>query len=158
MGFRSWYLWSGMLPFTSLLSRLLWPRATAGVLATYEGRLLAIDTGDYLMLPLGALESGETFAEAARREASEETGVDVELGDCVDERINVYGGVERLFSASPTREAPLADPSWEGEPTWIPLEEVTDRRWRFDRPVGRYVDALVDGADEDVGHGPTTDG
>ena len=144
MGLRSWYLWKGGRPFAALFGRLIWPRATAGVLVLHDGRLLAIDTGDYLMLPVGGLEAGESFAEAARREAREETGVDATLGDCVDEGTNAYGGVERLFVGEPTRETPLSEPSWEGEPTWIPLDDARERRWRFERPVGRYLDSVLD--------------
>lgn len=142
MGLRAWYLWKGGLPFASLLGRLFWPRATAGALVTHEDRVLAIDTGDYLMLPMGGLAYGETFAEAARREASEETGVELELGDCIEEGTNAYGGVERVFAAEPARDAPLTDGSWEGRPTWIPISEASTRQWRYDRPVAAYLSEL----------------
>lgn len=140
MGLRSWYLWKGGRPFAALFGRLIWPRATAGVLVLDDDRVLAIDMGDYLMLPVGGLEAGETFADAARREAREETGVDVALLDTIQEGTNAYGGVERLFVGEPRRETPLLDPSWEGTPTWISIADARHRRWRFDRPVGRYLD------------------
>lgn len=143
MGLRSWYLWKGGLPFAALFGRLVWPRATAGALVLHDDCVLAIDTGDYLMLPVGGLEAGETFTNAARREAREETSVDVVLGDCVNEGLNAYGGVERLFVGKPRRETPLAEPSWEGTPTWISLDIAHERRWRFDRSVGRYLDSLA---------------
>jgi 8-oxo-dGTP pyrophosphatase MutT (NUDIX family) len=149
MGLRSWYLWKGGRPFAALFGRLVWPRATAGVLVLHDDHVLAVDTGDYLMLPVGGLEAGESFVEAARREAREETGVDVAVGECVDEGTNAYGGVERLFVGEPTHDTPLAEPSWEGEPTWIPVADARERRWRFDRPVGRYLDTVLDGDDPD---------
>lgn len=142
MNFRSWYLWKGGLPFASLLGRLFWPRPSAGAVVIHDQSVLAIDTGDYLMLPVGGLQYGETFGDAARREVREETGVDVQIREQLDEGINAYGGVEVLFVGEPMNEIPDPDPSWEGRPTWIPFEEVSDRTWRFDRTVGDYLDSL----------------
>lgn len=144
MGLRSWYLWKGGRPFASLFGRLIWPRSSAGALVVHDGRVLAVDTGDYLMLPLGGLAHGETFADAARREAREETGVDVELGARVAEGTNAYGGVEAVFAAEPRHE-PSPGRSWEGSPVWVPIDEVGERRWRFDRPVDEYVATLRSG-------------
>ncbi|EJN61653.1 NUDIX domain-containing protein [Halogranum rubrum] len=149
MGLRSWYLWKGGLPFAALFGRLIWPRATAGVLVLHDDCVLAIDTGDYLMLPVGGLEAGETFTDAAHREAREETGVDVVLGDCVNEGLNAYGGVERLFVGEPKRETPLAESSWEGRPTWVSFDDAQERRWRFDRPVGRFLDSVAENATDE---------
>jgi ADP-ribose pyrophosphatase YjhB (NUDIX family) len=141
MGLRSWYLWKGGRPFASLFGRLLWPRPSAGALVVHDGQVLAVDTGDYLMLPLGGLAHGETFADAARREAREETGVDVELSERVASGTNAYGGVEMVFAAEP-RSDPSPSRSWEGVPVWVPLDDVAGRRWRFGRPVAEYVASL----------------
>ncbi len=140
MNFRTWYLWKGGLPFASLLGRLFWPRPSAGAVVTHDEAILAVDTGEYLMLPVGGLQYGETFADAARREAREETGLDVRINEQLDQGVNAYGGVEVLFAGEPASEVLAPDPSWEGRPTWIPFEEVPHRTWRFDRPVAEYLD------------------
>lgn len=140
---RSIFFWWGGHPFAVLLSSLVWPRATAGVLVVEDGRLLAVDAGAYLMLPVGGLTYGESFAEAARREAREEAGVEVELGSRLAEGHNAYGGVEVLFRASLVGGEP--QPTVSGDPAWVPLDRVADRRWRFDRDVEALVAEMTDG-------------
>lgn len=140
---RSLFFWWGGHPFAVLLSRLVWPRATAGVLVVEDGRLLAVDAGAYLMLPVGGLGYGESFADAARREAREETGVDVALESRLAEGHNAYGGVEVLFRASLAGGDPESTVS--GEPTWVPLDRVGEHRWRFDRDVASLVAEATDG-------------
>lgn len=135
---RSWFFWWGGHPFAVALCRLLWPRATAGVVVVEDQHVLAVDTGRYLMLPVGGLRYGESFAVAARREAREEAGVDVETGERIHEGANAYGGVEVFYTASLMGEE-LAE-TVSGDPTWVPLEDVADRRWRFDRDVARLID------------------
>lgn len=137
---RSLFFWWGGYPFAVLLSKLFWPRATAGALVVDEGRLLAIDTGAYLMLPVGGLAYGESFADAARREAREEAGVAITLGDRIQEGHNAYGGVEVLFTARLAGDQPA--PTVSGTPTWVPLDSVGDHRWRFDRDVATLVEQV----------------
>lgn len=54
-------------------------RAAAGVLIVREGRVLLSPRGPHLGWVGGRLEPGETAAGAARREAREEVGCEVEL-------------------------------------------------------------------------------
>lgn len=139
---RSWYNWRGGHPFAVFLCHLFWPRATAGVLVVQNDRLLAINMGSYLMLPVGGLEYGESFADAARREAREEAGVSVEVGDRLHEGQNAYGGVEVLFEGrviDGEEAADLPDPIPTSRSTWVPLTEVPRRRWRFHRNVDRLL-------------------
>jgi ADP-ribose pyrophosphatase YjhB (NUDIX family) len=68
------------------------PRIIAGCVPVWEGRVLlcrrAIEPRmGYWTLPAGFMEMGETLAQAARREAMEEAGIDVELH-----------GVQSIFS------------------------------------------------------------
>ncbi|NYI04121.1 NUDIX domain-containing protein [Allostreptomyces psammosilenae] len=60
-------------------------RPAARVAVVHEGRLLLaayrrVDGSEWYALPGGGQEPGETMAEAARREALEEAGVEVEVG------------------------------------------------------------------------------
>jgi 8-oxo-dGTP diphosphatase len=62
------------------------PIAAVGVLVRSGDQVLLIQRGKdpyrgYWTLPGGAIELGETAREAARREAREETGLEVELGE-----------------------------------------------------------------------------
>ncbi|HLC69536.1 MAG TPA: NUDIX hydrolase [Patescibacteria group bacterium] len=66
----------------------------------YEDKILLTDvksTGKYT-LPGGAMEPGETRQQALKREVWEETGTEVEVGECLSCE-------ERNFYYDPTREA-----------------------------------------------------
>ena len=148
MGFRSrlrsaFFWWAGR-PVAMALCKLLWPRATAGVVVVEDDHLLAVDVGDYLMLPVGGVDYGESFADAARREAAEEAGVDVSLGERLAEGSNAYGGVEVFFAASLAHEG--AESTVSGDPTWVPLDGVGERTWRFHRDVTGLLDELSESA------------
>jgi 8-oxo-dGTP pyrophosphatase MutT (NUDIX family) len=136
---RAAFFWWAGRPFAALLCRLLWPRATAGVVVVHEDRLLAVDTGSYLMLPLGGLAYGESFADAARREAREEAGAAVELGRRLREAHNAYGGVEVLFAGSLRDGDSALHSTVSGTPTWVPVDAIDDHQWRFDRDVAHLV-------------------
>lgn len=126
--------------FSDLLSRVLWAPTSAAVIIVEEDRLLAVDRGDYLMLPGGIVEPGETFEEAAEREAREETGLDVRVLERLEENVRQRMGVEIVFQAE-TVEGELKS-TWEGKPVWIDLEEAERYRWRFDRDISKYIEKV----------------
>ena len=128
MGLRSWIIWKGANIGYGLASKLFWPRASAVALVEREDKLLAVDTGSYLMLPGGGLEYGESFSEAAKREAREETGYDVRIKDEVKRGINSVGGVEMFFDADLVEQEKVGESSWEGDPIWVELDEIDDRK------------------------------
>lgn len=135
MGIRSWIAWRGANLVYGTASRLLWPRASAAAIVVENGKMLAIDTGDYLMLPAGGLEYGESFAEAVEREAMEETGYEIEVEERICESINSVGGAEMIFKATLAQEDPVSDGTWEGKPVWIDLEDAPEKRWRHNRDM-----------------------
>lgn len=137
---NSWIVWIGKNLGYGVLSKYLWPRTSAAVLTVENGKLLAIDTGDYLMLPGGGLEHGEMFEEAAKREALEETGYRVRLTEKLVESINSIGGVEFLYKAELVEEEPVHEGSWEGDPVWIELDEIGSKQWRHNRDVEEILE------------------
>lgn len=83
-------------------------------------------------LPAGRVEPGETFAEAARRETLEETGVPITLT-----------GVLRIEhspaqSTSRMRIIYLAEPADDTKPKSVPDEESLGAEWVRRSELGRY--------------------
>jgi 8-oxo-dGTP pyrophosphatase MutT (NUDIX family) len=127
----------------------------AGVLVVSRDRLALIerarDDSQYWVIPGGGIETGETPPQAARREAEEELGVGVELGQLrvrIDYR-ELDGSFQRqwYFDASLSSEEirvvgpELAD-SHVGSYTavWLHLDEIA-----IERVVPSAVAALVAG-------------
>jgi len=141
MGLRSWIPWKGADIGYGLFSKILWPRASAVAFVVEDNKILVVDTGEYLMLPGGGLEYGETFDEAAERETLEETGYRVEVKQKLCERINSVGGVEVVYDAEILESEQFNEGTWEGKPVWIGLDEAEDRTWRHNRDVKAVLDA-----------------
>ncbi|MFB6292140.1 MAG: NUDIX hydrolase [Candidatus Nanohaloarchaea archaeon] len=137
MGLRSWFSWKGQLLVAKPLSKLFWPPSSATAIVLDDGKILAIDTGNYLMPPGGTCKYGETFEETAVRETREETGVEIETVERIDETVNDAGGNESVFLAEPVTNE--TEDSWEGKARWIDIEDAEKRRWRFDRDVPRLI-------------------
>ena len=76
-------------------------RDRGSVVIEVNGKVLLIrrirDGSTYYVFPGGGIESGETPEEAAKREALEELGVEVNVNDCIA-KIN-FNGVQYYFSA-----------------------------------------------------------
>ena len=92
------------------------------------------------MLPKGHVEPGEGVIEAALREATEESGLEVEAGDLLGEISYIYSWRDRpgeapirIFEAGPF----LPDGATGGDPSrhdgeidevqWVPLDEALRR-------------------------------
>ncbi len=137
MGLTSWILWRGEKLGTRIISRFIWPPCSASTVILDGDKILAIEKGDYLMLPGGLLDRNESFEQAAEREAKEETGLEIEVLEEIHEYIKEFGGVEKVFTA--TVEGGKLESSWEGTPKYIPLEEAYDRKWRWNRDIESLI-------------------
>lgn len=111
-----------------------------------DGELLLVSNRDEAGwdVPGGALESGESLRETARREVREETGLSCELGEAL--------GANRFAFEPEAGEGPVVEGLWvyyEGAPTGGTLDpqdaELADARW-FAEPPGAldpYAEPLV---------------
>jgi 8-oxo-dGTP pyrophosphatase MutT (NUDIX family) len=115
--------------------------ARARVVIVEDGRVALIervrDGRRYYLFPGGGVEAGETPEQAAIREAHEELGVDVELGDLLYEE--EFGGARFLYFAArivggefgtglwpdhADRDALARVKSGTHEPVWLPIAEL----------------------------------
>ena len=113
----------------------------ARVVLVEEGRLALIERhrdGDhYYLFPGGGVEPGETAAQAAIREAWEELGVHVELGDVLYEE--ALGDVRFVYFEARITGGEFGSGAWPDhaertelaraqsgthEPVWLPLAEL----------------------------------
>ena len=136
----SWILWQGENLAAKIISKLFWPPAASHTLTIRDGKLLVVDAGEYLMLPGGLLERGETFEDAAIRETREETGLEVKIETKINEQS--HNGVEVSFTAKVTGGELKG--SWEGTPKWISIEELEEHGWRYNRDIKSLVEKARD--------------
>ena len=133
MSLTSWILWTGEKIGSRVLSKIFWPPCSASALVTKEGKILAVETDGYYMLPGGLMEPGENFRECAKREVKEETGFEVGIRGELMEFSKEFAGVERVLRAEITGGEKKS--SWEGEPVFLEMEEAKKARWRWDRDI-----------------------
>lgn len=78
--------------------------------------------------PAGAIEAGETPEEAAVRETLEETGLKVEAGRLIGQRVHPQTGREMSYTACTVidGEAHVADARELDAVAWVTLEEIPE--------------------------------
>ncbi|MFB6241780.1 MAG: NUDIX hydrolase [Candidatus Nanosalina sp.] len=139
MTLTSWLLSRGEKILIGVFSRVFFPPCSASVIVFNEkGELLVVRKGDYLMLPGGSLERNEGFEECAVREAREETGLEIEVIEKLDEWKKGFAGVEMTFLGE-VQGGELSG-SWEGKPEFLPREKVSEENWRWDRDVEELLE------------------
>lgn len=114
-----------------ILGKILWPPTSVAILAEDERGVLALQVNDHHELPGGLMKAGELPKEAGKREVKEETGFEVELGNLLDMRTSSRGnmGIHYFFEGEIVGGEP--DGSWEGEPVFIPVDDVKEKKWRL---------------------------
>ena len=109
----------------------------------------------FWLMPGGGLEDGESFAEAAHREAREETGLNVNLGPCVWTRRHVFDWreqridqLERFFigTTDQTDVQPIRSDDYVVGHRWWSLSELVASVEEFaPRKLGLLLPALLRG-------------
>ena len=139
MSFVSWFLSTGEKIGSRIVSKIFWPPCSASaVVFNDNGELLVVENGDYLMLPGGILERGESFSECAEREVREETGFEIKILERIDEWDKEFAGVEVIFTGEVAGGE--ISGSWEGNPKFLPVEEALERNWRWDRDIEEVLE------------------
>jgi len=128
------FLKQGVEPLlTKTIGRYFWPPLSVAVLAEGENNdILALDVGRHYSLPGGLINSGEDPRTAARREAKEETGVEVKIGELLDIRTSSEDkpGIHFFFRGKVIEGN--KNGSWEGEPEFVDKEEISEKVWKLE--------------------------
>jgi ADP-ribose pyrophosphatase YjhB (NUDIX family) len=117
----------------------------AGISLLLLRRAVEPGLGDW-DLPAGYLDPGESFEQAARREAREESGIEVELVELTgvyhSPPANAVTAVFRARAADPSAEVALDFES--SEHAWMPMAEVGE--WLPRIAFGSMASAIADWA------------
>lgn len=94
--------------------------------------------------PGGEWEDGESEVECAIRETAEETGLTVEAGERLGERIHPKTGRRMIYYAaapvgSDTRTK-VGDPDEHAEVAWVPWADARDRLPHLFEPVAEHLE------------------
>jgi len=114
-----------------LLGKVLWPPTGANVVCwtnEEKNELVLLDVDGTYNFPAGMIEHGEHPREAAEREFKEETGMEAEIKEFLGVK-TVWNGIHGLhFFYEATLDSDFENRSsgWEGEPTIVEREEVSE--------------------------------
>ena len=105
------------------------PGVSVNVAVMNDGKILLTQRDDFetWVLPSGRVEEGESLAQAAVREAKEETGIDVELTRLVgvySRTGTMYPGYTALFAARPVGGAPRLQSGETIAVEWYPFDKI----------------------------------
>lgn len=117
---------------TTTWGRHVWAPVSVSVLAYGENDdVLVLESDGNYELPGGLIQGGDTLKEAGKREVNEETGCEVELGQLLEISTEKgrFPGVHFFFEAE-VKDADL-EGSWEGNPEFVPKDEVKDLEWKL---------------------------
>ncbi len=104
--------------------------AAGGLVTNEKGELLMIFRRGKWDLPKGKLDAGETIAQCAVREVSEETGITgIELGELIDTGYHEY--FDEWIKETVTKETHWYAMRAPGKQVLVPQteEDITDIRW-----------------------------
>jgi ADP-ribose pyrophosphatase YjhB (NUDIX family) len=125
----------------------------AGVIIIRDGSILLVYENEKWGLPKGGHERGESFCETAKREAKEETGLDIEiekLAFVTEFKENKYGHYLQLFYTGHVVGGNLSsrnDPDCEiTDVRYVPIPEL--RRYMKFRPRLISLEKWLDGDDK----------
>lgn len=111
----------------------LWPPTSVAVLAEGDhDDVLTLNVDRHHRLPGGLINAGEDPKTAAKREAKEETGFEVEIGELLDIRTSSEGnpGIHFFFRGKVVGGD--KNGSWEGNPEFVKKEEVSEKVWKLE--------------------------
>ncbi|MFB6076536.1 MAG: NUDIX hydrolase [Candidatus Nanohaloarchaea archaeon] len=113
------------------IGRYLWAPPSAAVLVEDDRGVLALNVDGHYELPGGLIRAGEDPRTAARREVREETGMEIDVGDLIDFRTSQRGNAGLHFFFEGDVVGGDLDGSWEGDPEFVPVDEVRQKVWRL---------------------------